>query len=489
MSIKRENKALREFKHIIEDLLTLLRKSTHSETVYMHWVNRARQQLVLESSSTSLSNVMFKDRVEFEDHFLNQMKDAEKPVQLRVGEKIDAKDLNHYYDKPKIKYVTVLPFINNDETVALTTVDSIEPFLLSEYEEVINSYSSALGNVLNTYLELTDLYDKQKEWIEYDESLNVLSTRQHKVDILYRMLNEMQKLLPTGGVCFVARGMDTWVNVLNSKGGDIAPLLGLMIDEKSIAYDSLKNGKPEFAIHFNQNPKRLSTLETGTEGATLAIPLMIDDRRHGTVVASDNNALVFKESVKHKLTNFVRVAGLSIRANLGKMPMDADLLASEYSSFIPDVWEKAIESAIVNGNDEKKTWFGLITIENLQKLRSKYRLEELKRLQRTLVKALNPSLFGFTGYIGFNSDYVFTFIIQDKTDSAPEEWIESINNMLEKPVKLSGGQKIKVEVSVGYTDLNDTATDSHSVVKKAKQALSEAVKKSASTSSFFQFNK
>lgn len=488
MSIKREDKALREFKHIIEDLVTLLRKSTNAETVYMHWVNRARQQLVLESNSTSLSNVMFKDRVDFEDHFLSQMRDAEKPILLRVGEEIDADDLNHYYDKPKIRYVTVLPFINNDETVALTTVESIEPFLLSEYEQVINSYSSAFGNVLNTYLELTDLHEKQLEWVEYEESLNVLSTRQHKVDILYRMLNEMQKLLPTGGVCFVARGMDTWVNVMNSKGGDITPSLGLMIDEKSIAYDSLKNGKPEFAIHFNQNPKRLSTVETDTEGATLAIPLMIDDRRHGIVVASDKNALTFKESVKHKLTNLVRIAGLSIRANLGKMSIDADLLTSEYSSFIPDVWEKAIESAIENGSTEKKSWFGLITIENLQKLRSKYRLEELKRLQRTLVKALNPSLFGFSGYIGFNSDYVFTFLMQDKSDSAPEEWIDNISKMLEKPVKLSDGQKINVDISVGYAELDDTVSDSHSVVKKAKQALSDVVKKSASKNSFFQFN-
>lgn len=489
MSIKREDKALREFKHIIEDLVTLLRKSTNAETVYMHWVNRARKQFVLESNSTSLSNVMFKDRVEFKDHFLDHMKDADKPLLLRVGKKIDKSELSHYYDNPKIRYVTVLPFINNDETVALTTVESVEPFILSENEQAINSYTNALGNVLNTYLELTDLHEKQQEWINYEESLDVLSTRQHKVDILYRMLNEMQKLLPTGGVCFVARGMDTWVNVMNSKGSIIAPSLGLMIDEKSIAYDSLKNGKPEFAIHFNQNPKRLSMAETGTEGATLAIPLMIDDRRHGTVVASDKNALTFKESVKHKLTNLVRVAGLSIRANLGKMPVDADLLTSEYSSFIPDVWEKAIESAIENNDKDRKSWFGLITIENLQKLRSKYRLEELQRLQRTLVKALNPSLFGLNGYIGFNSDYVFTFLMQDKSESAPKEWVASINKMLEKPVNLSDGQTMDVDITVGYILLDGSVNDSHSVIKKAKLALSDAVKKSASNSSFFQFNR
>jgi hypothetical protein len=488
MSIKREDKALREFKLIIEDLVILLRKSTGAETVYLHWVNRSREQFVLEANSTWLSNVMFKDRAGFQEHFLENQKNISSPVLLRVGEKIDAGDLSHYYDHCPIRYVTVIPFVNNKETVALTTVETIEPFLLSEHEQVIHSYNGALTNVLNTYLELTDLYGKQQEWIAYDESLNSISTRQHKVEILYRMLNEMQNLLPTGGACLVARGMDTWVNVLNSKGAKCTPALGTMIDEKSLAHDSLKNGKPEFAIHFNQNPKRLSAGETDTEGATLAIPLMIDDRRHGTVVACDSNALTFSDSTKHKLTNLVRVAGLAIRANLGKLSVDDDLLTSEYSSFIPDVWEKAIESELARDKAGSKTWFGLLAVENLQSLRSKYRLEELQRLQRTLVKALNPSLFGFNGYIGFNSDYVFTFLLQDG-NSAAEKWLQSVNQMLEKPVKMSDGQQVDVEISAGYTMVTGEGTDFHPIVRKAKAELSEAVKQSVSKKKFFNFNK
>jgi hypothetical protein len=489
MSIKREEKALREFKHILNDLVNLLRISTGAKTVYMHWVNRAREQFVLEAKSTSLTNVMFKDRVGFQDYFLDSYKDIEETVMLRVNENIDPNELSHYYENPLVNHVTLIPFVNNGETVALTTIESQEAFILAENDSVIQSYRNSLGNVLNTYLELTDLFDKQQEWVDYEESLNAFSTHQHKVEILYRMLSEIQKLLPTGGACFVARGMDTWVNVLNSPEARIHPTLGMMIDEKSIAYSSLKSGKPEFAMHFNQNPKRLSSGEADTEGATLAIPLMIDDRRHGTVIASDKNPLVFKESVKHKLTNLVRVAGLTIRANLGKISVDEDLLTTEYGSFIPDIWEKAIETEIINAGNSKNTWFGFITIENLQSLRSKYRLEELQRLQRTLTRTMNPSLFGFNGYIGFNSDYVFTYLIQDQSGSAVTNWLDHIQKLLESPVVLSDGQKMNVEVTTSYTPVDGQVTEVHTIVQSAKSKLAEAVKETVTKKSFFDFKR
>ncbi|MEX0994274.1 MAG: GAF domain-containing protein [Balneolaceae bacterium] len=477
MAIKREEKALREFKHILHDVVFLLRMASGVQTVYLHWVNRSRRQFVLETHSTSLPNVMFQDRVDFERHFLSPYKDLQKTSQFEIGEEIQPGQLRHYYNESPVRHLTILPFVNNRETVALTVLESENPVGLSEQEEILESYNNALTNVLNTYLELTDLYEKQQVWTDYEESMNRISPRLHKVEILYRILEEAQKLVPTGGVCLVARGMSVWTNVLVSEQSRDAPVLGLMMEENSIAYDALQNGEPEFAIHFNQNPKRMATGESKTEGATLAIPVLIDDRRHGVVVAYDRNVLSFKESVKHQLINLVRIASLSIRINLGKLSVDQDLLTSEYGSFIPDLWERAVETEIKRARySEYETWFGMLTIENLQQLRSRYRLEELNRLQKTLVQVLNPSRFGINGYIGFHSDYVFTFILQGKAAATPERWVESIRKMLMKPVILSDGQKVDIKVKTGYTPVTEHEREAHEVLNKAKYALSQTVK-------------
>lgn len=474
--LKREEKALIEYKQIMNDVVHLLRESTKSQTAYLYWVNRAREQFVLETNSTKLPNVMFRDRVEFKQHFLNDYIGLDSIIQLKTGTDIESKELQHYFDFVPVRHLLLIPFINNGETVAITVLETETKFNLDQHTQSIAAYRNALANVLNTYLELTDLYGTEKAWTEYEESLSEISPKQHKADILNKMAQQMEKLLPDGGVTVLLRGMEVWTTVLNAKPSDQNISPGLVMEEKSLSYLSLQKGEPQFSIHFNQNPKRVSSSEKNTEGATLAIPMLINGRRHGVVLAYDKNPLVFKESTKHQLINLVRVAVLSIQVNYEKLPVDKDLFTSNHGNFIPDIWELSLSKELNSPHSyERQLWFGMITIENLQALRSKYRLEELNRIQRTLVKIMNPSLFGFNGFIGFNSDYVFTSLIYCKSEQEHNRWRDAINNRFNDPVELSDGKQIKLNVKYGYTKVAPGHDEVHEIISKAKKSLSTSL--------------
>lgn len=481
MSHRREEQSLREFKQIISDLITLLARSAGAHTVYMNWVNRDRRQFVMEASTTSYSSVMFRDRVLFEEHFLYPWADISKPVQLEIPRDLAPERLLHYYDSVPVKSLLIVPFVNRSETVALTVLESEEKFDLAGAEISLSAYQNALGNVLNTYLELTDLHEKQQEWTDYEEGLEQISPRLHKVEILSRVLEMMQTMLPTGGASLVARGMGHWVNVLNSSDSGMSPNLGLIMDEKSMVYTALRNGQSEFAIHFNENPKRISAAESGPEGATLAIPLLIDDYRHGAILAYDQNPLVYSHSVRHKLINLVRIASLALRPSVGRDEPAGGLLASEYGSFIPDLWEKGIATSVRSSEDGRATWFGFVTLKDLQALRSKHRLEELKQLQSELISTLNPSLFRTSGYMGFYSDYVFPFLIQDSNPNAVEEWVREASDVIQENGITFGENIARPELRVGYIKLNEGNPDPHLIVKKAKSVLSRALQEESLT--------
>lgn len=471
--MKREEKSLIEFKQIMDDIVHLLRKSTQSQTVYLNWVNRSRQQFVLETNSTSLPNVMFRDRVMFNQHYLEKYAGLDQLKQLKVGVDVEQDDLNHYYDFVPVRHLLLIPFRNNGETVAITVIESETRLDLSEHEPSLSAYRNALANVLNTYLELTDLHGREQIWSDYEESLSSISHKQHKVEIISRMADEMQKLMPTGGVSVLLRGMEVWTNVFNTKNSDQSPVPGLVMEEKSMAYDALQKGDPQFSIHFNQNPKRVSGDEETTEGATLAIPLVIDGRRHGVVLAYDKNPLTFKESTKHQLINLARVAVLSIQVNLDRLPVDKDLFTSDYGNFIPDLWEMAIKKELNNNNRSAEyVWFGLITIDNLQSIRSRFRLEELNRIQRTLVKLLNPSLTGFRGYIGYNTDYVFTYLLFCNSKDQHMQWMKSLEDRFQSPIELSDGKQVKLSVKCGYVPVEPGEGDVYEIIKRAKKELS-----------------
>lgn len=482
MNTQREEKALLEFKHIMDDVVHLLRKSTDAGTVCFYWVNRVRRQFVLETNSTTMPNVMFQDRVNFDQFFLDPFKEVQSVVQLEIGKDVDESQLRHYYDFVPVKYLTLVPFVNNGETVAITILETEEKLPVPDYEGVFSAYRNALLNVLNTYLELTDLYENQQEWTDYERSLDLISPKQHKVEVLDVMIEEMQKLLPGGGVSVVARGMETWTTVLRSSKAPAHPALGLTAEEKSMAYDALEKGEAIFSIHFNQNPKRLSAAETGVEGATLAVPMLISDRRHAVILAYDKNPLVFKESTKHQLKNLVRLAGLAIQVNLGRMAVHQDLFTSEYGSFIPDLWEKSLSRQIRRtGASKEKTWFGFISLKNLPELRSRLRLDDLKRLQRILIKILNPGRLGFTGFIGFNTDYVFSYLLVGHSGNEFEEWKKTIERIFEEEIELGNGQKIKTGIQLGNVQLSIPDAEVHEIVMQAKKALSEAVKENSTT--------
>lgn len=476
MNRNREEKALVEFKQIMENLLILLCKATEAQTGYLYWVNRKREQFVLETSRTSLSNVMFKDRIGFTNYFLDDFKNIKDPIQLEAGHDLNPSVLQHHYERPSIRYVTIIPFQNNGETVALTVLESENRLAMKEVSKILSAYHNVHVNVLNTYLELTDLHADEQRWSDYDESLSIFNHQQGIVDILNKMLTEMQKLLPTGGVVIAARGMSTWVTILRSSNAAPSPDIGLMVEEKSLAYESLQKGKPLFSIHFNQNPKRISTSEVKTDGATYAMPLMIRDRRHAVILAYDHNPLVFKESVKHQLNNMVRMASLMIKNEMGELGISRDLYTTEYGDFIEELWRLSLEKQLQRKRDpNEQIWFGMIGIDNLSELRSRYRLDDLKKLQRRMVKALNPSRLGYNGLIGHNSDYVFTYIFSGSSEKDHSSWLETNIDDLRNKLDLGDERMIEVRIKAGFIKIEAGRQDANMIVNEAKQALNMAM--------------
>lgn len=478
MATNREDKALYEFKKIMENLLHLVSVSTKAHTGYLYWVNRSRQQFVLETSFTTLQNVMFKDRVGFKDLYLKNFTDIERNIHLEVDKNIESSELKHHFDPVKTKNILLIPFLNNGETVAITVLESDSSLNKDILQKAVSSYKSAHVNVLNTYLELTDLYEDQNRWEVYDKSLEVFNSSLSHVEVLEHMLNELKRLLPGGGATVVLRGMETWVTVLRCDHSPTSPALGLMVEERSMAYDALNKGKPIFSMHFNQNPKRISSSEKETEGATLAVPMLINGRRQGVVLAYDKNPLVFTESVKHQIKNLVRTAGLTIRASIGKLNSAYDLFATEHGNFRDDVWKLSLQKQLVRLKEfPEEAWFGLIGIENLSDLRATYRLDDLKKLQRIIIKALNPSRLGYNGLIGFNSDYVYSYLMIGHSKEHHKQWLKTNINDLKNKVDMGDGRKVSVSINAGTIKLESPDRDVNELINDAKQALNRSLKK------------
>ncbi|HYW35579.1 MAG TPA: GAF domain-containing protein [Balneolaceae bacterium] len=472
---RRQRKALNEFKEILEDLVGLFQEASGVETIYLYWVNRNRRQFVMETKATVFSDIVFQDRVRFSEHFLDDYRDIMQPVSLKVGEDISPDELMHYQGDLPVECVSLLPFFNNKETVAITVVESVEPLLNEEKDKAIQSYINALRNILNTYLEISDLHENQNEWVTYQEQLHFLEKKGHYVELLKDMLDTMQQWVNQGGVSLVSRGMGTWSNTMNAAMAEKPIPLGLELSRDSIAGEALRSGDPQYAVHFNRNPKRLSPREAQTEGASLAVPLKFEYFRKGVVLVYDENPLLFKESSKHKFINTVKLTNLKIQARL-RQADEEPLLSNSTSAFIPDLWKRALDTEIERSKNKLSshhTWVGMITPSKLSQIRTQLRLEDLKLMQKDLVKAFNPENFGVPGLIGYHADYIYAVILQSNDPEAFDYWTGQLKKKFNEPFELTNGKQIQTGVSISAVSLDQMNGDSYKIMKRLKRELSK----------------
>lgn len=404
---KNDDAALRHYKSVVKEVLSLFQKATGAMTVSLHWVNRSRKQFVLESAVSDVPHARFADRVSMTDSYLNGFDLLTRPVTLEVGSDVAPAALTHYLEDCPASFVTIQPLEYHRDVVALAVIETTSKTVLTDAKSEFASFTAAMGHLLFTFLELSERTNDEQQWSDYESMLQKAVGRGDEIAVLERLVDQASSLIPTGAVSLLVRANSTWQVVLNHPGSSHVPPIGLAVEEQSLVFQSLKTGQPEFATHLGGSPKRVNSAEPLLKGASLAVPMLLHDRRQAVLLVSDENLLFFRESNRHKLTNLVRVAGLRLVAGTTKHVAGADFLSAETGSLHADVFDAALRREV------KRTppVVAMVTVKQVPTLRSRLRMEELKDIQQLIGDLLAPNRHGLSGLVGVHSDFVYTVLI------------------------------------------------------------------------------
>lgn len=476
---RRDERALRNFKRVLKEMVYLLMQSTRSETASLYWVNKERQQFVLEASSSRIQKATFQDRMQFTNSWLNPYRELNEPVQLEVGVHLEPEELTHYVGvRPlPVRFLNILPFINKGETVAVTILETNSANVTPDDEESVVAYTNALGSLLYTFLELSDLSEDESQWVQYDEMLNLVNSRDDHALMLDNVATQLHSFVNKGGVSLLCRGADGWRVVLNAAYSSQPPGIGSIMQENTISYNALKSGNPEFSIHFNGNPRRVCSSEPLSHGATLAIPLLLHDRRQAVFVVYDENPLLFKESLKHKMANLVRISSLKMMADKESYKVGSDFMANESGAYLASLTERTVYNQLKRSRlvPNEFTWVAMFSFDEINTLRTRFGLDDLRGLQKQTVSRSTLATDSTRSITGFHADYIYIGIIQSKKEDGIEKWLKQMLIQQEKPY-LCGEEEVKLHFRIGYTRLESRHTDVYSVMKTIKKAFSDAGK-------------
>jgi hypothetical protein len=332
---------------------------------------------------------------------------------------------------------------------------------------------------------LNELRAEQGQWMEYDQTLDDLldmsMSKKSIVQLLQASIKQLFAILtgqesesshlannPTAqqnGLVFATPSAGEWVVVyeqpFSSSFSETEPAVGLRIEPHTLGMNALESGKPEFLVHANPSPYRLSSKESPAKGASFAIPILHDGRREGLFVFTHPNPRFFSGSVQHKLSNLVRQLSIQLAMS---MDVDQDTFFHDHSAVLmTDLWKISLERLLEGeiGDTQKKTDAGsnpetslkefhphliFATPQQLPALRARYRLEELQLLQEAMANALSPHKSGLKGWVGRYSEYVFVILLVGREDDLAERYKTAVASSLKTGLNISETQSIPVQL-------------------------------------------
>ncbi len=447
--------SMRHFKELVRGMVYLLARATGVETVSLHWVNRSRGQFVLETGHSDVPGVQFPDRIPMSQSFLKEAADLAEPVEWTIGTDLPVGALSHYLTDPPVSHITLLPFVYNGETVSVTVLESSEADLLGRMPDVIQEYLEAMRHLLVTFLELSEADQDDSQWEEYERLLRQPPVKGEDTEHLKRLGDQLIGLVPNGSVSLFVRGQERW-QCLWSHPRSMHPIEpGTPVEANSLLTRVLHSGQPECGVGGD---------------VTLAVPVLLYDRRLAVWRISSPNMLFFKEANQHKLVNLVRVASLRMTQAVSRTGTEGDWLAGDTGAFRADVFDAALRLAVARS----AVSVGYISLRDLHSLRARHRMDTLRQIQWLTVNRLAPVVLGLPGLIGQHADFLYTILLPAGTTAAT--WTAAAEKALAEPLRLADGSREAVRLITAWTESDDRNADPYDLKREARRRLDQLMR-------------
>jgi hypothetical protein len=476
---EREEAILQQFRSLLSDITRLVRHATGARTVALLWVNKQREIYVPETHASNRPDVVFKDRIPFGASFLDVYRYIEEAKWLKIGKDIEADALSHYYDRTftPTGYVYLQPFRSSGETVAITVIETESPEWTPSSTEALSAYAASLDNLLHTYLELSNLLDSQKGWLDYDRALDELMRRRDAVSIVWDMARLAAELIPSAEVSLIMKGYAEWK--VMGRFGLHKGLPAAVVGTPSMATEALKTDVPIFSLHINGSPAQINAREGSATGASFALPVRTSSGTLAVLLINHSDALSFHDANRHQLTNLVRTVGLKLDSIVKNTK--GDLFSAINNAIKPELADAIIELELdrmraSDSGTELHAWVGYATAADYSTIRTRLSPDELKEFHRNILNQLAQNENGITTLVIYHADHIHGFMVFGNVEDDIQKWGTALNKRIAKTVQI-GSLDIVPVLHLSAVKLRPGFDDAYAVHEHARKALSQIVRR------------
>jgi diguanylate cyclase (GGDEF)-like protein len=474
-----------EFNTLIHQVLKVVKDMQFAYTVALFWVNREKQQLVLESQVSDSEKFMLHKRLPIGSDVVSQIAVNGKPQIVNYVHALGQNDILPYYQTTEaVKTFVGIPifYSGTQDPVAVLTLDCLEADAYgNETIASLAQIAKLISTLLRSYTSKYDLLLDSEVMRSINQVHEQLAIDFGAHSITRSLAEETSRLIPWDYITIILfdDSRKSWVvhHLLNRLNDSYVSLMSELDAQQSLVGSVIQAGVPKIIDDMTamELPRFYQAERCESKGSLIIVPLNSLNRCYGALVVESKDVKTYSESdVKliQKLTNTsswaLEILSLTEVMN-NYVSLDETTGVSTRKNFMGRLLEE-VQRANDFSNDLSLV---MISIDRMDDHIARYGREAfdfiLQNVGRMVKSSVRP--YDVVGRFDFNC---FVILLLNTTSNEASLWAEKIRKNIASNIINIDNKSFSVTISLGVAGAVQDVSDVE-LLENADRVLHKAI--------------
>jgi diguanylate cyclase (GGDEF)-like protein len=461
-----------EFNTLIQRVLSVVKDAQFAHTVALFWMNREKQQLVLEGYVTDSEKFMTNRRLPIGSDVVSQIALNGKPQIVNFVDALGQDDMVPYYETTDVvkTFVGVPIFfsgIQSQDPVAVLALDCLEA------DAYGNETIASLAQVAKLISTLIRSYTSKYDLLLDSEVLRSISRVREQLSIDFgahsitrSLAEETSRLVPWDYIAIVLfdDSRKSWIvhNLLNRMNDPYVPLMSELDPQQSLVIGVIQTGVPKIIDDLSTTtvPRFYQAERCESKGALVIIPLNSLNRCYGALLIESKDLKTYSDADVKLVQKLAETSSwaleiLSLTEVMNNyVSLDETTGVLTRKSFMGRLHEE-VQRASDFSNDLSLV---MISIDRMDDHIARYGREAFDFILQNVGRMVKVSIrpYDVVGRFDFNC---FVILLVNTTSNEASLWAEKIRKNVASNILNIDNKSFSVTISVGVAGAIDEASD------------------------------
>jgi diguanylate cyclase (GGDEF)-like protein len=476
-----------EFNALIQRVLSVVKDIHFAHTVALFWINREKQQLVLEGHITDSEKFMTNRRLPIGSDVISQIATNGKPQIVNFVNTLGQNDMVPYYETVDgIKTFVGIPIffsgIQAQDPAAVLTLDCLEA------DAYGNETITSLAQIAKLISTLTRSYTAKYDLLLDSEVLRSISRIREQLSIDFgahsitrSLAEETSRLVPWDYIAVVLfdDSRKSWIvhTLLNRMNDPYVPLICELDPQQSLVIGVIQTNVPKVIDDLSTVtlPRYYQAERCESKGALVIVPLNSLNRCYGALVIESKDTKTYSDADVKLVQKLAETSSwaleiLSLTEVMNNyVSLDETTGVSTRKSFMSRLHEE-VQRAGDFSNDLSLV---MVSIDRMDDHIARYGREAFDFILQNVGHMVKVSIrpYDVVGRFDFNC---FAILLVNTTSNEASLWAEKIRKNVASNILNIDNKSFSVTISVGVAGAVDETSDTD-LLENTDRVLRKAV--------------